>query len=181
MIVMACGEEAVQVPAVASQAAATTTPTTIVHQDHSPSLPVLTIHFDIPAPAPAPVIEPEPAGVIAAGYLDASAPAIITAAEASGLPAAVERWRGLVGEYFPAAHVEHVLWTINCESRGDPLALGGSGAFQGLLQEMPIYHLAKAHALGFAVEDLFDPRVNIAVAAVISGGGENMAAWPVCG
>lgn len=178
MFVMACGEEAVQAPTVARQAAATATPTDIPHQD--PSLPVLTIHFDIPTPTPAPVvIEPEPASVTAAEYIPA--PVVILAAEASGLPASTERWRGLVGEYFPAAHVEHVLWTINCESRGDPLALGGSGAFQGLLQEMPIYHLAKAHALGFVVEDLFDPRVNIAVAAVISGGGENMAAWPTCG
>jgi hypothetical protein len=92
------------------------------------------------------------------------------------VPANVEQWRGLVESIFPAFAVETVLRIMRCESGGNPNATGSAGE-RGLMQTMPRFHQAKADALFGVGADLYDPVVNLTVAAVISGNGSNWSAW----
>ncbi len=85
-----------------------------------------------------------------------------------------EQWRGLVSQYFPPESVDAVLSIMQCESGGNPDAT--NGVHQGLMQTNVNYHQAKADALFGPGRSLYEPEVNIAVSAVISG-GYNWGAW----
>ena len=74
----------------------------------------------------------------------------------------VERWRSLVTAYFPAGEIDTALRVMACESGGNPDAYNPSGA-TGLMQVMGWW----APEYGYQPADLFDPGVNIEVAAAI--------------
>lgn len=78
---------------------------------------------------------------------------------------AVERWRPLVAEYFPAHLVEDALRVIDCESNGDPNAVNPRSGAAGLFQFLPSTWSNVSPMAGWAGADVFDPRANIAVAA----------------
>lgn len=91
----------------------------------------------------------------------------------------VERWRSLAHDVFPDRVVNEVLFIIQCESNGNPNATGASGE-HGLMQVHPRYHQAKADQLFGTGASLYDPFVNLSVAAIISGDGSNWSAWSYC-
>lgn len=129
-----------------------------------------------PTPAPSPVL---PTGdVVAAGLPSAGVRPIAggTGAPRSSGGDGVEQWRGIIASYFDAANVDAALRVVNCESRGRPDAQSGDGA-EGLFQVMPHWHQAKADVLFGPGASLYDPVVNVAVAAVISNRGNNWNAW----
>lgn len=114
-----------------------------------------------PTPAPAPVL-----------WL--ATPSGATRVSAASFESGTEQWRSLVAAYFPAESVDAVLSIMGCESHGNPLAT--NGVHQGLMQENVGYHQAKADLLFGPGRSLYEPEVNIAVAAYISG-GYNWGAW----
>lgn len=75
----------------------------------------------------------------------------------------VERWRGLVSEHFNTEDVDTALCLMGYESAGDPGAINPSSGARGLMQVMPDW----APIYGYAVDDLLDPSVNLAVAAAL--------------
>lgn len=78
------------------------------------------------------------------------------------VPAGADGWRPLVETYFAAGDVDRALCLIHYESRGDPDATSSAGA-RGLLQVMPFW----ADHFGIAVDDLYDPAINLESAAKI--------------
>lgn len=85
--------------------------------------------------------------------------------EGGPYPPPVERWRPLVGAYFPAALVGEALSIIRCESHGDPAAVNPVSGAAGLFQHMPRYWPDRAAAAGFPGASILDPEANIAGAA----------------
>jgi hypothetical protein len=120
-------------------------------------------------PPPKPTATPAPAPL--------ARPAGAVAAAAAVYSAGTEQWRSLVAAYFPAESVQIVLDIMQCESGGSPGAT--NGVHQGLMQENVNLHQAKADALFGPGRSLYEPEVNIAVAAVISG-GYSWGAWADC-
>lgn len=108
------------------------------------------------APEPEPTPTPEPSGTTFASH--------------------IEQWRPLASQVFPAAVVDQVLAIIDCESNGDPNATGLSGE-RGLMQVHPRWHQAKADELFGPGANLYDPLVNLTVAASISNNGSDWSAW----
>jgi soluble lytic murein transglycosylase-like protein len=115
----------------------------------------------IPPPTPAPVL-----------WL--AAPSGATRVSAASFGSGTEQWRSLVAAYFPAESVDAVLSIMQCESGGNPLAT--NGVHQGLMQTNVGYHQPKADLLFGPGRSLYEPEVNIAVSAMISG-GYSWAAW----
>ena len=81
------------------------------------------------------------------------------------LKPAVERWRSLVGAYFPATRVEAALRIIQCESLGDPEAYNPYSGASGLFQFLPGTYAVIAPKAGFDGVSVFDPEANIGSAA----------------
>ncbi len=80
-------------------------------------------------------------------------------------PPAVEQWRGLVSQYFPASRVDEALRIIQCESLGDPNAYNPYSGASGLFQFIPSTWATTAPKAGFPNASPFDPVANIASAA----------------
>lgn len=80
-------------------------------------------------------------------------------------PAAVEQWRGLVAEHFPANRVDEALHIMWCESRGDPDAYNPYSGASGLFQFIPSTWATTSPAAGYAGASPFDAEANIATAA----------------
>lgn len=76
----------------------------------------------------------------------------------------VERWRPLVGEYFPPEEVEVALCVIQNESGGDPEAENPRSSATGLFQVLS--SLWSDH-YGVSYTELLDPNVNTRVARAI--------------
>jgi hypothetical protein len=96
----------------------------------------------------------------------------------------VERWRGLVQQYFDPKDIEHALAIIRCESLGDPNAYNPGGPVSGLFQHRDRYWAARSTAAGWGGSDIFSPEANVAVAAWLvyhNGGWKHWsgAAWGV--
>lgn len=85
--------------------------------------------------------------------------------EGGSFPPLVERWRPLVGAYFPPGLVDEALAVIRCESLGDPAIVNPVSGAAGLFQHMPRYFPERAAAAGFPGASPFDPEANIAAAA----------------
>jgi soluble lytic murein transglycosylase-like protein len=89
-----------------------------------------------------------------------------------GYPPAVERWRPLVTEYFPAGWTDWALQIISCESHGDPKAVNARTGARGLMQHLDRYWAGRAEAAGWAGASSYDPEANIAVGAwLLANGG----------
>lgn len=104
------------------------------------------------------------------------------AASSTQFPPDVERWRGLVSVWFEE-NTDAALSVMWCESRGNPEAQHpGSGA-AGLFQHLPRYwEYRTGLALGYQAEvypHIFNPQLNIEVAAWLSDEGTNWGHW-VC-
>lgn len=80
--------------------------------------------------------------------------------------AAIEQWRSLVASIFPAWAVNTALRIMDCESKGDPNAIGAQGEL-GLFQIMPYWH----------PDATLDPTGNVLAAYRISNGGRDWSAW----
>lgn len=87
---------------------------------------------------------------------------------------AVERWRALVGGYFPAELVDQALAVIACESLGDPAVVNPLSGTAGLFQHHPLYWPERAAAAGFPGATAEEPEANVAAAAWLVG--ESVAA-----
>jgi hypothetical protein len=79
---------------------------------------------------------------------------------------AVERWRPLVAAYFPAGLVDQALSVIDCESNGNPAAIGPGGA-SGLFQFIPSTWASASANAGFEGASALDPTANVASAAYL--------------
>jgi Transglycosylase SLT domain len=80
-------------------------------------------------------------------------------------PAAVERWRSVVQQYFPSGRVDQALRIIQCESLGDPDAYNPYSGASGLFQFLPSTWASTAPKAGFPDASVFDPVANIGAAA----------------
>ncbi len=83
-------------------------------------------------------------------------------------PPAVEAWRPLVGEHFPAELVEDALAVISCESNGDAAITNPTSGAAGLFQFMPSTWDWVAGEIGFddyASEAPYNGAANIEAAA----------------
>ena len=78
--------------------------------------------------------------------------------------AGVEQWRTLVAQYFRAGDVNTALRIMGCESGGRPDALGKDGD-SGLFQHLQRYWAERSAAAGWRGASIWDPQVNVAVAA----------------
>lgn len=72
----------------------------------------------------------------------------------------VEQWRSLVAAHF--TNVDYALCIVKYESGGNPNAYNPSGA-SGLFQVMDWW----APAFGYVPSDLFNPEINVLLAAKI--------------
>jgi hypothetical protein len=78
----------------------------------------------------------------------------------------VDQWRPLVESIFPAFAVETAMRIMQCESSGNPNAVGAAGEL-GLFQIMPRWHY----------DATTDPTGNVLAAYRISSGGSDWSAW----
>lgn len=90
---------------------------------------------------------------------------------AMGFPPAVEAWRTLVTEFFPADVVDQALEVMWCESRGDPGAVHAESGASGLFQHLPEFWAERSLGAGLEGSDIADPEANIAVAGWLFGHG----------
>jgi hypothetical protein len=82
----------------------------------------------------------------------------------TGSPA-VERWRDLVRNYFPANRVDEALQIMQCESLGDPDAYNPYSGASGLFQFLPSTWATTSPRAGWAGASVFNPEANVASAA----------------
>lgn len=87
----------------------------------------------------------------------------------------VEKWRGIVVEYFPPAQVERALCIMWHESRGIPTAVNTSSGASGLFQFIPSTW-ANMIPASLKTGSVFDPRTNIAAAAWLQA-AEGWTQW----
>lgn len=80
-------------------------------------------------------------------------------------PPAVEQWRSLVQQHFPANRVEEALRIMDCESNGDPNAYNPYSGASGLFQFLPSTWASTAPKAGYAGASVFEPVANTASAA----------------
>ncbi len=112
-----------------------------------------------------------------------SPPATTTTTVASGgggpwdHPPEVERWRGLVQQFFPANRVEEALRIIDCESNGDPDAYNPYSGASGLFQFLPSTWATTAPKAGYGGASIFDPEANTASAAWLANRYEELGQY----
>ncbi|MDX1469195.1 MAG: transglycosylase SLT domain-containing protein [Acidimicrobiia bacterium] len=94
-------------------------------------------------------------------------------------PPKVERWRGLVQQFFPSHRVEQALRILNCESNGDPDAYNPYSGASGLFQFIPSTWATTAHRAGYPDASPFEPEANTASAAWLANryGQLNLPYW----
>jgi len=92
-------------------------------------------------------------------------------------PPAVEQWRPLVAQYFPASRVDEALQIIQCESLGDPDAYNPYSGASGLFQFLPSTWATTAPLAGFPGASVFDPEANIGSAAWLAGRYEELGLY----
>jgi len=80
-------------------------------------------------------------------------------------PAAIERWRDEVSQFFPSSRVNEALAIIECESLGDPDAYNPYSGAAGLFQFLPSTWAVTAPKAGFGGAEPFDAVANIGTAA----------------
>lgn len=80
-------------------------------------------------------------------------------------PPQVERWRGLVSQFFPSNRVDEALAIMRCESNGDPEAYNPYSGASGLFQFIPSTWATTAHKAGYPNASPFEPEANVASAA----------------
>ncbi len=80
-------------------------------------------------------------------------------------PPQVERWRGLVSQFFPSNRVDEALAIMRCESNGDPDAYNPYSGASGLFQFIPSTWATTAHKAGYPNASPFEPEANVASAA----------------
>ena len=80
-------------------------------------------------------------------------------------PPNVERWRGLVSQYFPSSRVNEALAIMRCESNGDPDAYNPYSHASGLFQFLPSTWGTAAPGAGFSGASPFDAEANSGTAA----------------
>lgn len=81
-----------------------------------------------------------------------------------GFSPAVEQYRGLVSQYFPADVVNEALSVMECESSGNPNARNAQSGATGLFQHLPKYWDSRSRAAGIPGANIFDPNANVKVA-----------------
>ena len=81
-----------------------------------------------------------------------------------GMGADVEVWRSLVAVYFQTEDIDRVMCLMALESGGNPNARNPRSGAAGLMQVMPSW----AEVFGYEVADLFDPSVNLWIAAELA-------------
>ncbi len=89
-------------------------------------------------------------------------------------PAAVERWRDEVSQFFPSSRVDEALAIIQCESLGNPEAYNPYSGASGLFQFLPSTWAITAPKAGFAGAEPFDAVANIGTAAWLSAQYEDL-------
>jgi septal ring factor EnvC (AmiA/AmiB activator) len=92
-------------------------------------------------------------------------------------PPAVEQWRSLVQQHFPASRVEEALRIMNCESNGDPNAYNPYSGASGLFQFLPSTWNSTAPNAGYAGASVFDPVANVASAAWLGARYEQLGLY----
>lgn len=89
-------------------------------------------------------------------------------------PPQVERWRGLVSQFFPSNRVDEALAIMRCESNGDPDAYNPYSGASGLFQFIPSTWATTAHLAGYPDASPFDPEANTASAAWLANRYEEL-------
>jgi hypothetical protein len=89
-------------------------------------------------------------------------------------PAAVERWRDEVAQFFPSSRVNEALAIIQCESLGDPEAYNPYSGASGLFQFLPSTWAATAPKAGYGSAGPFEADANIATAAWLGNRYEDL-------
>ena len=92
-------------------------------------------------------------------------------------PPAVEQWRSLVSQYFPAHRVEEALRIMQCESLGDPNAYNPYSGASGLFQFIPSTWATTAPKAGFPDASPFEPVANTASAAWLANRYEQLGLY----
>ncbi len=92
-------------------------------------------------------------------------------------PPAVEQWRSLVQQHFPASRVEEALAIIDCESNGDPNAYNPYSGASGLFQFLPSTWASTAPKAGYAGVSVFEPVANVASAAWLGARYEQLGLY----
>jgi len=89
-------------------------------------------------------------------------------------PAAVERWRDEVSQFFPSSRVDEALAVLQCESLGNPDAYNPYSGASGLFQFLPSTWAITAPKAGFAGAEPFDAVANIGTAAWLGAQYEDL-------
>ena len=139
-------------------------------QDQRTSATTTTTTSSPTTTAPAPTtIAPTPSSTSPPESTTTTVPPPTTTTTSGGggstFPPAVEQWRGLVSEHFPAHRVEEALKIMQCESRGDPDAYNPYSGASGLFQFIPSTWATAAPRAGFPDASPFEPVANTASAA----------------
>jgi len=109
------------------------------------------------------------------GALSAALPGIIVPLARDGVPdVTVAEWPDVLTREqvadaarlagWPEDLIPELLTVAWCESRFHRKVIGDHGRSFGLMQIQPQWHLGRIEALGYTVEDLLDPVVNLEVA-----------------
>lgn len=121
--------------------------------------------FGLASDGPA-TVAPQPSSPVATATAEPATPTPEPTRDAPVFGAAIEQWRSLVASIFPAWAVNTALRIMDCESKGDPNAIGAQGEL-GLFQIMPYWH----------PDATLDPTGNVLAAYRISNGGRDWSAW----
>jgi len=88
----------------------------------------------------------------------------ISPASSAPVSYTVEQWRPLISVYFNPGDVDWALAIIQCESSGNPNAVGPTND-HGLFQHLGQYWQDRSSRAGWAGANIYNPEANIAVAA----------------
>lgn len=88
-----------------------------------------------------------------------------------GMGANVAQWEGLVAVYF-GSETWRALCLMSFESGGNPNALNPASGARGLMQIMPFW----AYHFGYQPNDLYEPGINLQVAAWVRE-AQGWSAW----
>lgn len=92
-------------------------------------------------------------------------------------PPQVERWRGLVAQFFPSNRVDEALAILRCESNGDPDAYNPYSGASGLFQFIPSTWATTAPKAGYPNASPFEPEANVASAAWLANRYESLGQY----